>query len=57
MKLRLPFCPPFIHTAEGQTRLGRVLLRLPFVDSVSMPVFSRREILRCYGDHEEWNIP
>ena len=57
MKLRLPFCPPLIHTVEGQVRFGRLLLCLPGISEVTFRVFRRREIRRLFSDNvETWDV-
>lgn len=57
MKIRIPFCPPFIRTVEGQGRLLGLLVKLPFVTSASCRVFHRRDIRRCFRhDVEQWDV-
>ena len=50
MKLSIPFCLPFVHDPHTAVRLTRPLLRLPFVDEVSAPIFRRRHIRRMFSD-------
>lgn len=46
MKLRIPFCLPFIHDPRTVDRVVGAMCRLPFVDEVSVRIFRRRAIRR-----------
>ncbi len=50
MKLSIPFCIPFVHDPHTVARVSGWLVRLPWVDEVSVPIFRRRYIRRSRGD-------